>query len=115
MKIRDISPAVTLRSGGDLKGGFLRTLPIYGLLVGLLVLVAYSNDASWKRAGAIVGGMVLAFLALVGVAKGLMAVTRRVVGERWPYLIRQGVSNLHRPGNQTLLFCFRWGWELFFW
>ncbi|MFT6179855.1 MAG: putative ABC transport system permease protein [Akkermansiaceae bacterium] len=104
MKIREISPAVTLRSGGDLKGGFLRTLPIYGLLVGLLVLVAYSNDASWKRAGAIVGGMVLAFLALVGVAKGLMAVTRRVVGERWPYLIRQGVSNLHRPGNQTLLF-----------
>jgi len=22
----------------------------------------------------------------------------------WPYLLRQGVSNLHRPGNQTLLF-----------
>ena len=48
--------------------------------------------------------MVLAFLALVAVARGLMAVTRRLVGSRWPYLIRQGVSNLHRPGNQTLLF-----------
>jgi putative ABC transport system permease protein len=27
-----------------------------------------------------------------------------MVGRRWPYLLRQGVSNLHRPGNQTLLF-----------
>ncbi|MGB6223238.1 ABC transporter permease [Haloferula sp.] len=103
MKIREISPAVTLRSGG-LKGDLLRSLPIYGLLVGLLVMVAHANDPSWKRALAMVGGMVIAFLALVGVARGLMAVTRRVVGRRWPYLLRQGFSNLHRPGNQTLLF-----------
>ena len=104
LRIREISPAVTLRSGGNLKGGFLRSLPVYALLVGLLVMVAYGNDPSWKRALAMVGGMAVAFLALVGVARGLMAVTRRVVGMRWPYLLRQGVSNLHRPGNQTLLF-----------
>ena len=67
-------------------------------------MVAHTNDPSWKRALALVGGMVLAFLALVAVARGLMAVTRRLVGVRWPYLFRQGVSNLHRPGNQTLLF-----------
>ncbi|MGJ8697194.1 MAG: ABC transporter permease [Verrucomicrobiaceae bacterium] len=104
MRIREISPAVTLRSGGSLKGGVLRALPIYGLLAGLLVMVAYANDPNLKRALAMVGGMALAFLALVGVARGLMAVSRRVVSRRWPYLIRQGVSNLHRPGNQTLLF-----------
>jgi len=104
LRIREISPAVTLRSGGSLKGGFLRSLPVYALLVGLLVMVAYGNDPSWKRAFAMVGGMAVAFLALVGVARGLMAVTRRVVGMAWPYLLRQGVSNLHRPGNQTLLF-----------
>ncbi len=104
MRIREISPAVTLRSGGSLKGGLLRALPIYALLAGLLVLVAHANDPNWKRSLAMVGGMLLAFLALVGVARGLMAVTRRVVGRGWPYLIRQGVSNLHRPGNQTLLF-----------
>jgi len=104
MKIREISPAVTLRSGGSLKGGFLRSLPVYALLAGLLVMVAHAHDPNWKRALAMVGGMAVAFLALVAVACGLMAVTRRVVGPRWPYLIRQGVSNLHRPGNQTLLF-----------
>lgn len=104
MKIREISPAVTLRSGSRLKGGFLRALPVYLLLGGLLLMVAYSNDPDWKRALAMVGGLLVAFLALVGVARGLMALARRVVGVRWPYLIRQGVSNLHRPGNQTLLF-----------
>ncbi|YCM44576.1 FtsX-like permease family protein [Verrucomicrobiaceae bacterium 227] len=104
MRIREISPAVTLRSGASLKGSVLRALPVYALLAGLLVMVAYANDPSWKRALAMVGGMALAFLALVAVARGLMAVTRRVVGTRWPYLLRQGVSNLHRPGNQTLLF-----------
>jgi len=104
MRIREISPAVTLRSGDRLKGGFLRALPVYGLLAGLLVIVAYANDPNWKRSLAMVGGMLLAFLILVAVARGLMAVTRRVVNTRWPYLIRQGVSNLHRPGNQTLLF-----------
>jgi len=104
MKIREISPAVTLRNGGSLKGGFLRSLPVYALLAGLLMLVAHANDSNWKRSLAMVGGMAVAFLALVAVARGLMAVTRRVVGMRWPYLIRQGISNLHRPGNQTLLF-----------
>jgi len=104
MKIRDISPAVTLRSGATLKGRFFRVLPVYGLLLGLLVLVAYGNNPDWKGAFAWVGGMVAAFLVLAGVARGLMAVSRRIVSARWPYLIRQGVSNLYRPGNQTLLF-----------
>ncbi len=104
MKIREISPAVTLRSGASLEGGIVRSLPIYALLAGLLIVVARANDSDWKRALAMVGGMIVAFLALVGVARGLMWITRRVVGRNWPYLIRQGVSNLHRPGNQTLLF-----------
>lgn len=104
MRIREISPAVTLRSGGSMEGGFLRSLPVYALLAGLLVMVAHANDPDWKRSLAMVGGMAVAFLALVGVARGLMAVTRQVVGRSWPYLLRQGVSNLHRPGNQTLLF-----------
>ena len=67
-------------------------------------MVARANDPDWKRAMALVGAMVVAFVILAAVAKLLMAVTRRVVGKRLPYLLRQGVSNLHRPGNQTLLF-----------
>ncbi len=104
MRIRGISPAETLRSGGSPGGGLVKALPVYAVLALLLVIVARANDPDWRRALAMVGGMAVAFLALVGVARGLMWTTRRAVGGGWSYLMRQGVSNLHRPGNQTLLF-----------
>jgi putative ABC transport system permease protein len=104
LKIGRISPAATLRGGAMLQGGMLRALPVYALLVCLLVVLALANDPNWKRALALVGGLALAFGVLAGVARGLMAITRRLVGPRWPYLLRQGISNLHRPRNQTLLF-----------
>jgi putative ABC transport system permease protein len=104
LKIRRVSPAATLRGGATLDGGALRALPVYALLGGLLVLLALTNDPDWKRALSLVGGLLVAFAVLAGVARGLMFLTRRLVGPRWPYLLRQGISNLHRPGNQTLLF-----------
>lgn len=104
LKIHRISPAITLRSGGLLPGSILRTVPVYLLLIALLLLLALTNDADWKRSGVLVGGLAAAFALVLMVARGLMAVTRRIVRPSWPYLLRQGISNLHRPGNQTLLF-----------
>jgi len=104
LKIRSISPAATLRGGAALEGGALRALPVYLLLGGLLVILALLNDPDWKRALALVGGLGVAFAVIAGVARGLMFFTRKAVGPRWPYLLRQGISNLHRPRNQTLLF-----------
>lgn len=104
LKIRQVSPAATLRSGATLAGGNLRALPVYLLLVGLLMLLAFTNDPDWKRGLALIGGLATAFLIIIGLARGLMALTRRIVRPTWPYLLRQGISNLHRPGNQTLLF-----------
>ena len=109
MRIRGISPAVTLRKGETSGGGGLRSLPVYGLLAGLLVAVAYANDGNWKRSLVLVGGMLVAFVILAGVARILMAVTRRLASFHWPYVLRQGVANLHRPGNQTLLFLLSMG------
>lgn len=104
LKIRRVSPASTLRTGATLPGGTLRAIPVYLLLAGLLIVLALTNDPDWKRALALVGGLATAFAVVIGVARGLMAVSRRIVRPGWPYLLRQGMSNLHRPGNQTLLF-----------
>lgn len=107
LKIRRISPAATLRDGAMLEGkngAFLRALPVYLVLVGLLVLLAVLNDSSWKRSLSLTAGLGVAFGTLFGVARGLMFFTRRIVRLRWPYLLRQGISNLYRPRNQTLLF-----------
>ncbi|WP_243665192.1 hypothetical protein [Rhodothermus marinus] len=32
-----------------------------------------------------------------------MRLLRRVVPDRWPYVFRQGLANLYRPHNQTLV------------
>jgi putative ABC transport system permease protein len=104
LKIRRVSPAVTLRGGATLEGHPLRALPVYLLLGGLLVLLALNNDPNWKRSLSLIGGLAAAFAILAIVARLLMAITRRIVSSRWPYLLRQGISNLHRPRNQTLLF-----------
>jgi hypothetical protein len=58
----------------------------------------------WKRALAMVAGLGAAFGSLLAVAHGLVWAARRFVRPKWPYLVRQGISNLHRPQNQTLLF-----------
>lgn len=104
LKIQHVSPAATLRSGATLTSSILRTLPVYLLLGALLILLAFINDPDWKRSLALLGGLLGAFLILTGVARGLMAISRKLVRPSWPYLLRQGISNLYRPGNQTLLF-----------
>ena len=104
LKIRGVSPAQTLRNTGEVKSGLFGRMLVGFLLAALLVLAARGSDSNWTRAGALAGGLIVAFLALAGVARLLMLVSRHLPGNRWPYLLRQGISNLHRPGNQTLLF-----------
>jgi putative ABC transport system permease protein len=104
--VRRISPSATLREGavlGDARSA-LRAWPVYLLLAGLLVVVALLNSAEWKRALAMVGALGVAFGVLVAISRGLIFAARRIVRPAWPYLLRQGISNLHRPHNQTLLF-----------
>lgn len=109
LKVRRISPAATLRGGAMLdepagRAAWARTWPVYALLAGLLLALALLNDSDWKRSLSLVGGLAVAFVALSGVARGLAWLARRVVRPSWPYLLRQGISNIHRPGNQTTLF-----------
>jgi len=67
-------------------------------------LRALFNASNWKHALGLVAGLGLAFGALVAVARGLVFAARRSLRPAWPYVLRQGVSNLYRPHNQTLLF-----------
>jgi len=106
LRVRRIPPSATLREGavpGSARSA-LRAWPVYLLLAGLLVVVALLNSADWKRALAMVGALGVAFGVLVATSRGLIHAARRVVRPSWPYLLRQGISNLHRPHNQTLLF-----------
>ncbi len=48
-------------------------------------------------------GIGLAFLALTGVAKALMWAVRNFFPRNWSFEMRQGIANLYRPNNQTLI------------
>jgi len=64
---------------------------------------ALTQSGSWRIGlGFAAGlGVVVGVLTLIG--KLLVAATRKMVPARMPFAVRQGVANLHRPNNRTLL------------
>lgn len=48
-------------------------------------------------------GLVLAFAVIAGVASILIYLTRKFTPAALPFVVRQGLANLHRPNNRTLL------------
>lgn len=48
-------------------------------------------------------GLIIAFAALVGLSKLVMVVVRKYFPTDWSYVWRQGLANLYRPQNQTLI------------
>jgi putative ABC transport system permease protein len=74
---------------------------VAGLIAATVVVIAASRAPSLRiglgTAAGIIGAVVILWLT----AMLLAAVARRVVRPQWPYVLRQGVANLHRPANQT--------------
>jgi putative ABC transport system permease protein len=76
---------------------------LYGVLACSIAGVAVLQAPNpWFGLGYAAGlGVVFGLLALV--ARGLMALTRRYFPSGWTYVWRQGLANLYRPNNQTLI------------
>ena len=101
--LTQISPLQTLRRSSITTSNILsrRRYSIIGLI--LLGVWGYGfwmlggvEAASWFSLGVVVLSGVLVLISL-----GLMKLTHTLIRPRWPYAIRQGLSNLYRPQNQT--------------
>ncbi len=104
LRVREIAPAAALRESAPPLAA-RHAAPVLAALAALFTLLAVlDNRAHWLRGLAMIGGLALAFALLAVTAKVLTAAARRVARPAWPYLLRQGIANLHRPHNQTLLF-----------
>lgn len=57
----------------------------------------------WKETLWFMGGIAAAFLILWGIAKLLTFLLRKFFPKKWSYVLRQGIANLFRPENQTVL------------
>lgn len=106
LAVRHISPLAALRSEyehvGQPANDPVRWIT-YGFvgaaLTGFAVL-----QAPYPMAGLIYAASIGAvFLILAGIAKGLTKLLRTLTIPSMPYVIRQGIANLYRPHNQTLV------------
>lgn len=104
LAIRDVPPLATLRPSAGrtdphrdparLGAAFLLITSVVALAV---IQVGAFRQGAWF---ALAGGLALGVLWLA--ARFTMHVARHAAPRRAPYLVRQGLANLHRPANQTV-------------
>jgi putative ABC transport system permease protein len=106
LALRNVSPLQTLRRDTDVE--VLRMhwsdLPRIGVdlaLVLSVVGIAFLRARTTNQALSISAATGIAILALAASAALLSWAARKGLRKRWPYVVRQGVANLYRPGNQT--------------
>ncbi len=106
LAVRAVSPLVALRSAFAERAG-AATDPWRIAILGFIVL-AVAGFAVWQtgrlREGlAFTAALAAGFGVLAGLAQLTAWVARRWFPRRAPYVVRQGVANLHRPQNRTVL------------
>lgn len=102
--VRRISPLQTLRreaAAAPRARSLAERWLAYGALAAGVVAVTALRAATWMEALAMSAGIGAALLVLWAVARALSWAARVAARERWPFVLRQGIANLHRPANQT--------------
>jgi len=102
LSLRRIPPLAVLRSPEAAKGDPLRWV-FYALTAAAVALFAVIQTGSWRHGLAFAGGLAAALASLLLVARGVIVAADRFLRQGWPYVWRQGLSNLRRPGNRTAL------------
>ncbi|WP_026462125.1 ABC transporter permease [Adhaeribacter aquaticus] len=105
VSVRNISPLNTLRISYEETSSRQDPLKwaIFVLIFLFILGFSWIQMETWLQAVWFTGGVVLAFLFLAGVAYALMWAVKKFFPSSWSYLWRQGIANLHRPNNQTLI------------
>jgi putative ABC transport system permease protein len=102
---RRLAPLLLLRPSTDGPSSTRRDPAVLaaGVLIALSVaLLAILQAGSVQTGLGFAGGIATALLVLWLAALGLARALRRFPPRGLPYLGRQGLANLHRPGNQTV-------------
>lgn len=105
MAVRNISPLNSIRVSDKEESLFKDKTSwwIYLLIIGFITGFARLQMDDWVQTLIFVVGVGITFLLLYAVAKGFTFLVKKYFPKKWPYLWRQGLSNLYRPNNQTVI------------
>jgi putative ABC transport system permease protein len=116
LAIRGVSPLVVIRRSAEgrvpLRSDPLRLFAAF-LLAAATVTIACVQAPTLRAGLGFAGGVGVALLALWAASWALTRVVRRSVPAGWPYVWRQGLANLHRPANQTVVVVLAMGFGAF--
>ena len=105
LAIRKISPLRTLRASFEESEN---KIDPWRWLIYILIFVFIAGFTFYQTGGEMESlffplGILVSFLLLAGVAKLMMWAVRKFFPVKWSYVWRQGIANLYRPNNQTLI------------
>jgi putative ABC transport system permease protein len=105
LSVRNVSPLRAIRAGFE-ETKFSRDWLVWAasLALGLFIFgFAWMQIKEWKVAFFFTLGLLFAFGVLTGMAKLVTVAVRNFAPTGWSYVWRQGLANLYRPQNQTLI------------
>ena len=106
LEIRRVSPLLALRSAFVESGGARRDwlqYALFGVIAAAVIGFAIWQTGRWRWGAGFGGALLLGFGVLAGVARIISWLARKFTPRRLPFVWRQGIANLHRPNNRTLL------------
>jgi len=107
LRFRRVSPLRVFRAASDVEPPSHRRDPILWLVYALIIIgvtgFSISQTDTLLRGLVFAGALGLAVGIFAGVAKLLIFSIRKFFPHRCSFVLRQGLANLYRPNNRTLL------------
>ncbi|MSU64457.1 MAG: FtsX-like permease family protein [Pedosphaera sp.] len=104
LSVRRVSPLATIRAAWEERPPRDRLVWVcYAMLGCALVAFSISQSRRWQHGLGYAFGLVVACAVLVGIARVLISALRGRVPRALPFAWRQGIANIHRPNNRTVL------------
>ena len=106
LALRNVSPLQTLRRDTDadvlrMRWSDVPRIAVNVAMVLSVIAIALLRARTARQALWMSGATGFAIFALAVSAALLSWAARKALRAGWPYVVRQGVANLYRPGNQT--------------